>query len=370
MADKRVTDLIKRYRDQKGRRSQWDNHWDDLARVMLPRRLGFASTTIEGAHRVDNVFAGRRMQAAGGLANAVASFVRPEGEPFFFLKTADDGLDEQGEVKAWLDDSEERLRKALDDPKARFRQATGECDLDLVVLGTGIIFVGDMLDRLSFQSLHLKDAVVIWGEEGNPEGLMRERSFTIRQAAAKFGPDKLSQESQEKFRNDKFDDKIDILHVVLTRKEGRSDALLAKNLPYADIWIEIKAEHEVQVKGFHEFPFIVPRWDTSSGEDYGRSPGMIALPDANTLQAMGETILIAGQRAADPPLAVPSESAFNVLNTFPGGLAYYDAEIAAQVGRIPIQPLESGTNLPITRDMQQDMRQQVMAAVLKNGLNP
>jgi hypothetical protein len=136
-----------------------------------------------------------------------------------------------------------------------------------------------------------------------------------------------------------------------------------------DIWIELEAKHELAEGGFHEFPFIVPRWDTSSGEDMGRSPGMIALPDADTLQAMGETILIAGQRAADPPLAVPNDGSFDAINTFPGGLAYYDVETAIAVRGNPFFPIESGTNLPISRDMQQDSRQQVLNAFFKNILN-
>jgi hypothetical protein len=95
---------------------------------------------------------------------------------------------------------------------------------------------------------------------------------------------------------------------------------------------------------------------------------MIALPDADTLQAMGETILIAGQRAADPPLAVPNDGTFDAINTFPGGLAYYDLETAAAIGRIPFMPIESGTNLPITRDMQLDTREQIWAAFFRNVL--
>ena len=57
---------------------------------------------------------------------------------------------------------------------------------------------------------------------------------------------------------------------------------LARNLPFADLVIEVDAKHQVAEAGFHEMPYIVPRWDTSSGEDYGRSPGMIALPDASS----------------------------------------------------------------------------------------
>ena len=160
-----------------------------------------------------------------------------------------------------------------------------------------------------------------------------------------------------------------VLHAVLLRKESKASPLFAKDLPFSDLWIEIEGKNILSEGGFHEFPFIVVRWDTTSGEIQGRSPGMIALPDGDTLQAMGETILIAGQRAADPPLAVPNDGSFSAINTFPGGLVYYDVDTAKELRGSPFFPIESGMNLPITRDMQKDTRSQVWSAFFRNILN-
>src|SRR3546814_12833244 len=91
-------------------------------------------------------------------------------------------------------------------------------------------------------------------------------------------------------------------------------------------------------------PYICPRWDTSSGEDYGRSPGMVALPDANTAQAIGETMLVAGQRAADPPILVPSDAFIDAPNTFPGGLGHYEADAIRDLGFDPFKVLDVGRN--------------------------
>ena len=134
----------------------------------------------------------------------------------------------------------------------------------------------------------------------------------------------------------------------------------------ADTWIEVEQEHITHNGGFDDFPFIVPRWDTSSGEDYGRSPGMIGLPDSLTLQAIGETLLIAGQRAADPALAVPSDGIFSEYNTYPGGLLYYDPTTAG--GKNPFFEVGNGGNVPLTREMQQDIREQIFAAFFRNVL--
>lgn len=363
-----VESVLRRYSSVKTNHDAWNEHREDLARVMLPRRAGFVTEQIEGDQRLESVFDGTPQQAARGLANAVGAMLRPEGEEWVTVHAEDD--DESEEAQVWLKSANEDLSGAFNNPKARFRQATGEVDKDLVVFGEGPMFIGESrsLRHLLFQSIHVKDAVPFFGEEGNPEGMFRMRKFTLRQAQERFG-DRLSDNSKKKITEGNLDDKIKVLHAVLPRAEGSAGALLAKNLPFADLWIEYDEKKMLMQGGFHEFPFIIPRWDTSSGESGGRSPGMIGLPDSNTLQAMGETILVAGQRAADPPLFAPNDSSFDAANTYPGGISYYDVDTATALRGNPFFPLDSGHNLPITRDMQRDTREQVFAAFFKNVFN-
>jgi len=366
----RIEELVSRWKKLNGDKSQWHSLWDDLARVMLPRRLGFTTQTVDGDRRTDDIFDGTPMQAARSLSNAIGGMIRPEGLPKVEMKTDDESLNDLDEVKNWLSDAEEKMRSGFNNPHARFRQASGETDQDLVVFGTAVMFVSEApkQNRLFFQSLHLKDATPFFGETGVAEGMFLKRKLTARQLVSRFGIEKLSERTQE-IAKKTSDEKIEVLHIVIPRKEAKTRPLFSKDLAFADLWLEIDAKHLLSEGGFHEFPFVVPRWDTSSGEDYGRSPGMIALPDADTLQAMGETILIAGQRAADPPLFAPNDGSFDAVNSFPGGLSYYDVETAVAMRGNPFFPLETGANLPISRDMQQDTRLQIMAAFFKNVLN-
>src|SRR3990167_6286638 len=114
-------DLIKRAKDVRGLQSEWHQHWDDLARVMIPRLLGFSEQTIAGASRMDEIFDGTPMRAARGLANAIAAMLRPEGEKWVTIKVEEEELNDDDEARAWLEDTNERFRNALDNPKARMR---------------------------------------------------------------------------------------------------------------------------------------------------------------------------------------------------------------------------------------------------------
>ena len=368
----RVQQHIKKQSAAKSRRSQLEEHWDDLSRVMLSTRQGFTQSIVAGDYRMEDVFDGTPMQAARSLANTVGAMIRPEGQDLVEIRAEDDSLNAQGAVQDWVGNASEKLNSHMRNPLARFRQATGEVDLDLVVMGTGILFAGIAKSQrhLIYQSVHLKDGFPMFDDEGNPHGLYRTKKMFIWQAELMFGADNLSKEVREKIAVDKTDDKIDLLYWVGKRKnQSIENPIFAKDFPVEEIWMETQTKHIISEGGFHEFPFIIPRWDTSSGEEYGRSPGMIALPDSNTLQSMGETILVAGQRLADPPIMAPNDGAFQEVMTFPGGISYYDVETAAAVGGNPFFPMISGNNLPVTRDMQTDIRNQVASAFFKNILN-
>jgi len=329
---KRVKTTLKRREGLLNGMSSFYEHYDDLANVMLTRREGFRESTMPGDARNDDIYDGTPMQGARSLANTTGAMIRPEGEVFTTIKTESEDDVTDDEAAAWLDDTTNRLDVGMRSPITRFRQSTGEVDLDLVVFGTGIIFNGLASSRqnLMFKSVHLKDGVPFFNEEGHAVGMYRMHHFKLWQLLERFGKEKLHPDTQKLVEEQKIDEKIVVIQAVVPRDQQPFESpVLARNFPWADMWIEFDKEHLINDGGFQEFPFIVPRWNTASGEDMGRSPGMIALPDANTLQAMGETILVAGQRSADPPLMVPNDGAFNEINTFPGGISYYDVETAA-----------------------------------------
>lgn len=370
----RTKRLLERWRLKKANKGQWMTHWDDLSRLMLPRRMGFTTQMTDGERRTEEIYEATAMRAGRGLGNGVGQLLRPEGEKWFLMRAEDDRLNRSDVVLRWLQFAENTLMTGMFNPKSRFRQSAGETDMDLVILGTGILFVGvsERAKRLQYINMDLKDVEIDLDDEGNVDTVFQLRKFTLRQAEIRFGKENLSDELKQKLttRNEAdMDVKYEFLRVVQPRQKGDANAALSRNFPFTHDWIEVATKHEVKVGGFREFPFVVPRWDTTSGEVYGRSPGMIALPDSETLNAMTETILVSGQKAAEPSIFAPNDSSFDAVNTFSGGITYYDVDTATQLRGNPFFTLRNDFNLPITRDMQDDMRQQVEAAFFKNVFN-
>lgn len=367
--------LLERLDRLRADRRIWDDHFESLARVFLPRRLGFTGERPEGERRTAELYDGTPQQAARSLASALDGLLKPKSEQWVRTQVDDDALDNDGEVRDWLAMVDDRLFAAIYNPRARFQQASGEVDHDLVVLGTGALFIGEArgLDRLSFASQGLTGLYLMTDADGAVDGLFRTRRLTARQARA-FFVDRLGGDAGRtagRALEDKAPErKLDYVHAILPRRERATDRRDARNLPFASIWIDVADKAVLHESGFHEFPLAVPRWDTMSGETYGRSPAMIALPDANTLQAQGETILMAGEYATLPPIFAPSDSIVGPSKLRPGRYTFYDLDAAVgQRLSQPIFPMQTGANIPIGRDMQNDTREQVWSAFFRNVLN-
>ena len=360
--------LIALYGELKQNKGPFDSHLESIAEVLLPRRRGFRQFNVDGERLTDRIFDNTGQQAARGLANTIGTILRPER--FFEIRAADDDLNESEKALIWFADVEERMFRAFENPSSRFKQALAEADLDLVTFGTAAVFIGETADLrgLSFQTLHLKDVYFVVNSDGRVDGLIRRYMMTARQARQFFGNDtanivKEAERSQKPTTKQRYE------HIQVVMPRDERGLMLGTQAPYSSIWLEVTEAEILTEAGFAEFPFAVPRWDTTTGEDWGRGPGQIALPDANMLQAMDETLLTAGQKAAEPPLFAPDDGTFNAANTFPGGITYYDSELAKQLGRIPVGPMETGARMDIGIEMQRDRREQVKAAFFKDVLN-
>jgi len=367
-----IQNLLERLKSMETARSAWMSHWQELAEYFVPRRADFTFADNPGAKRTEKQFDGTPMLAARNLAAAMDGLLKPKNARWFTIRTEDERLGEIDEVRAWLQKAETIMVEAIYDPKARFVQYSSEVDLDLVVFGTGILFIGESIGngRLAFKSHHLKNSHIAVNEDGNVDTVFLTSSLTARQAAQRYGEENLGEDTKAALA-DKYPDKqFKFLRVCMPRAERDRRLKDNTNLPYAVIDIDIESEHKIAESGYHVFPYVVPRWETSTDEVYGRAPAMIALPDAKTLNQMGKTLLKAGHKAVDPPLLAPSDSLKSAVRTWPGGISYFDANVlSSSGGRVPIQPLQTGANIPLGREMQNDVREQVWNAFFRNILN-
>jgi hypothetical protein len=366
----KITDLLDLSKRMDERKAPWLEYWQQLGDILLPNKADFTRAARTARARTDIIYDGTPRLAAQSLANTVDGLTMPKTNRWFWLTMDDPEIAELDEVKFWLDDTAERMWAAVYRKAARFIQRTAETTTSLVVFGTAAMFIGERRDMsgLMFKSFHLRDFAIDENADGQTDRFKVDEHLKPSQAIGKWGEENMHPEVMKLAKDSKHaNTDLCFTQIILPSDDYDADKLDTRGMPFKSCVIDVKHEHEVTRSGFHEFPVAIPRWETAPDELYGRSPGMMALPDAKTLQAMGKTLLIAGQKAVDPPTWAYNEAVISPIRTYPGGHITLDGTAAQSLGGgAPIGVLEMGKNMPLGLDMQVAVRQQVEAAFFKN----
>ncbi len=366
-----IADLLQRDKDLRAARSTWEAHWQELGELLRTERADFTGEPSPGERRTRRIFDGTPQQAARGLASALDGMLKGRQSQWFHLRPEDDGLAQDETVRAWVRDIEQRMWRTLYADRAHFAARSFETDLDLVVFGTGVFFTQELPGHgLHFRAFHLRDTVIAENDRGEIDTVFRAFRLTPRQAVQRFGAERVGAGTRAQLR-DGSRRKQRFLHAVMPRQDwaalAGSPAGEPTALPVASAWIDVDSDHLIGVGGYHEMPYAIPRWETVTGEVYGRLPAMLALPDVQTLNAISQTLLKAGQKAVDPPLLVAQEGLVSGVRLFPGGITYVDYGNVPG-GQRPIDPLIGGANLPLGLEMENQRRDMVWSAFFRNVL--
>lgn len=330
--------LRQRYEALKGstERANCEAHWQEIAEVISPRKLDFVGQRTAGDKRMQKVYDPTGITANEMLAAGLHGMATNPSAKWFSLRmvgerTVDDAGDDVdiNDVQAvakYLSDVEEVMWQRLYQPGSNFTTALHECYLDLGSFGTSILFVGQRDDGgLMFESRPLSECIIAENHEGRVDTVFRKTCYTVRQMMQMKETEgwKVSDRVEMLYRDEKFDDTVEVIHVVYPRTERDWGKKNTDNMPWASVYFEREEAHELEVSGFPEFPYLVPRWGKYAGEVYGRSPGMVALPDVKMLQAMTLTKIKLLQKAADPPMWLKDDGVVGQTRTVPGGINYW-----------------------------------------------
>jgi hypothetical protein len=320
--------------------------WQELAELFLPNRADFLTERLDGEERSDNLYDNAPQLAARGLYTSVATMLRPPGKTWFKAKAKNNQLNSIEAVRTWLYQVTQITFEALYDPRVNTEKVLSEVDADLVVFGTGIADVGWNKARkhLTIKANSLANTVLFAGNDGNPDGSAVFSKPTLRQIVEQFGEDKLT----EKMRNaydgpsPKLDEPFELCHVCIPNADyqaygGKTNG----KFPYRSLWFSVGCRELIDESGYYEFPKICPRWETLTGEVYGRSCAMVALPDSRVTHAMAKTFLEAGEMSLRPPTWSYADMIRGDLEMWPGGHTVVDAS-GYQGAGAPIQPIQLG----------------------------
>lgn len=332
-------------RAREHRQSHWDARWEELAEFFHPDREGFTSDAFEGEEKRDDVYGSPPELAARSLASTNATMLRPPGRVWFKAKTKNEALAANESVRMWCEAVTRVTYNAMYDPRAQFEKQCSEADRDIVVFGTAVIQPGWHARKrhLTFRVHHLKNVALSLNSDGVHDRAYVFWPYTVRQLMQDFSEEELPDSIRDVLRSSSPDlDKThEVVHACLPAADAKAMGAKTVKFPFASVWMSVSDKVVMREKGYYEFPYATPRWDTSTGEAYGRSPAMIAMRDARLLDAMTRGFVDASETALMPPLMAPANAIRSTIDLRPRGVTLYDMS-GFPAGTKPLEPIQLG----------------------------
>lgn len=356
-------DILQRHSRMESDRTTFESHWREIAERVLPRGNVFerSQPINKGEKRTEKVFDSTPILALERFSAAMESMLTPRTQRWHKLSVQDPDLNEYKPVRMYLDSVTDLLFAARYSPRANFASQLHENYMSLGAFGTGAIFIDDDLGLgLRYRALHLSELFICENFAGVIDTVHRKFVYTARQAAQRFGLEKLPEKirtAAEKMPDQTFE----FLHCVKPNDDlsyGRKDY---RGMPWSSYYIAIESRTIVSEGGYRSMPYAVSRYVTAPREIYGRSPAMTALADIKMLNEMEKTLLRAAHKGVSPPLLLHEDGVLRAFDMRPDALNYGGID---DQGRPMVQELNSDARIDWGIQLSDQRRRSVQDAFL------
>ncbi|MDA8178302.1 MAG: portal protein [Deltaproteobacteria bacterium] len=362
--------ILARFEQLKAIRQPFEQHWESIAEVLMPRKRGIISrgNKREGQKLTDLQYDGTGTRAAEKLASFMHGSMTASNFPWFGLQTRNADLMDMKSVADWLEECAERMLAAF--AMSNWDSEAPEAYLDNIIFGTASpMFVeqdeirvpGQKFGGLKFTAISLGDA---WCAENRRRVIDTVYWMTSMSAIEVVDewPDTASQTTKQAARIRPYSP-VNILLAVEPRKNAPAATdrrPFSWEMPFACYYLEPDRRVLLEEKGFHEFPAPTPRWSRGNGERiYGRGLGDSAYPDMRTLNEAVRFKLMSLAMALFPPM-LKDVGLAGSIRWLPG--AVHDVNGKALGMNPPVQPILNGAKFDVAEVEEEKMRAVIQEA--------
>ncbi len=358
-------DIIVTFDQVESMRLNFESEWQQISDEGLGRR-DFTTQRSPGRQRTARILDTTMRQSQTMLVGGLQGLLANPDTVWFDMRPEDERLLDNPEVVSWFEDTTRITLRSFQRPSARWATMFSELLYDNTGFGTGALMtLEDPVDGVYFIARPLNEIYLREDERGQIDTIFRKFPYTARQVALAFGDknnvtpskeinDTLAQKPEKTFEI------IQMVHKTTDPSGAIKPDIFGR--PWRSVYVTRTKPVILQEGGFHENPIHITRWQKEAGEVYGRGPGWISLPDAKTLNKMTESLLKMGQKAVEPPLLVPDDGVLTQLRSAPNSLNVVRADMLIRSRGNLIQPLPTGSNFPVTRELLQDRQQGIREA--------
>ena len=359
MAESRVEYCTKRLAYLEDRRKPWETAWDKAAEMCAVNSKIYIKDVR--ARIVPKNFDSTGRNALTCFSAAMKSVLVPSNSKWHGLAPENPRLEQSYKSKSYVEYMNNMLFKVRYSPSSNF---SSEADLHLNQLGIyGVSpwFVDEEIGKgIFYKAIPMAEMYCDANKKGRIDVNYRVYEITLRQAIKEFGA-RATSKMKEKF--DKTPDaKVRLLHVVEPREDRNPKRKDYTGMAFVSYHVNLDDNELIYESGYRTQPYMTPHYLGIPGEIYGDSPALQAACDMLTINEMAKTTLRAGQRQVDPPL-LTVEGLVNASRAGTAG-AIISGAVDSQ-GKPKIIPMQYAGNLPLTLEMQNQVRQVIETAFLK-----
>lgn len=338
-------------------RLPWWNAWRELADYYLPQRYNYLQSPVEQralrTQRNSFVLDGTGTMAARTLASGMMNGITSPSRPWLRMGIVNrkrEELSRDGLI--WLDDV--TLRMLLAFAGTNFYNAMAVLYLDLDVFGTAACFIyEDDEDIFRCYSSPLGEFYLGQSDRQTINIVAREFTYKVRQVVEWFGEENCSASTKDSWKagGARWNQDVSITHLVEPNYDTKGK--LPGKFRFRETYWETKSTETSIVlarRGYFEFPGVFPRWELTSNDSYGTSPGMDALGDVIQLQHETKKKGQGLDKLLDPPMIADIQLQHKPTALLPRGITY-----VAGVNNVGVKPIYQ-INLPLN-DLSVDIAQ-------------
>ena len=356
MAGQSAADLVRRADELEAQKYNWSNLAQVCAKYCIPSKAKITEIREEGSRVHSEIYNSTPIEAAQIAAAGLQSFLA--SGKYFALEFENPELNDDNEAYDWLQEEQEGIYDVMNN--SNFDSKIGEVFRDLVVLpGATMYSEPDPDSIIHFETIPFQEVLIAVNSRGIVDELHRVFEYTVKQAYDRWG-ENCGPQISELYRKGKLSEKFQFQHSVAKRYERTIGKRDSKNMPYYSCYVLRGKKKKIEEKGYIDFPYVVGRWSTITGETWAYTPASIGIADILMLNNMDMTVLMAGQQATSPAWLFPDENFVAPLNMNPFAINYRIPNPAGKTAseKDPI-PLVSTSNMQIGLELLQAREERI-----------
>ena len=343
-------------------RSTYEATWSDLSKFINPWRGEFDETgqRTNGNRRDDKILDPYPMQAHAKCAAGMHSGLTSPSRPWFELSLQDQEKARFHTVKLWLDDCKEIMMAIY--AKSNVYNMLLQIESELAQFGTGAALLLQDFDTAVWCRPYTCGEYA-GGVDSRGRSCQFARKFRMLawQMVKEFGLENVSEGVRSAYESRNYTDYFEVHFLVEENPSYDPEGTGFGNFKWRAYYWEVAGSRFLKVSGYHEKPFLMPRWTVVANSTYGIGPGHTCLGDCKQVQKLEKADLRMLDQLADPALVIPN--GVSSVSRLPGTQTRVPAGTNSQI--YPLFQV-TGSRQDVLNKLQE--KHQLIAAAFYNDL--